>query len=146
MLFFTQQTDNWAVQILWGAFRAVDTFFFIGGLLVAKSLLARPFCVPSRKEKLSQLKKVSAQDDNKGGNKQGEENTPTDVIEMTGSDEVITNDDDVKMVENQAVTSSYFLDEEAWQDFKALGFQKFVVNFCKSYAVYVFHRIIRCVL
>lgn len=40
-----QMTSGWAFQMIWSGYKAVDTFFTIGGLLVTKSLLTSDFCL-----------------------------------------------------------------------------------------------------
>jgi len=45
---FLDMTKNPGMQIIWSGYRAVDTFFFLGGLLLTKSLLSHDFCIKKR--------------------------------------------------------------------------------------------------
>ena len=48
ILSYTKMTKNTGMQIVWAGYRAVDTFFFIGGLLLSKALLSSDFCIKKR--------------------------------------------------------------------------------------------------
>ena len=58
-----QITKNYGSQIVWSGFRAVDTFFLMGGILLAKGLLSMDFCVPKRKHKLDDDKEAEKNED-----------------------------------------------------------------------------------
>lgn len=54
-------TKVWMFQVIWSGYKSVDTFFTIGGLLVAKSLLKESFCIEKPRKTESRLKPVQKQ-------------------------------------------------------------------------------------
>ena len=139
------------MQIVYSGYRAVDTFFFIGGFLVAKSLLSQSFCIPSRglsadtdppalQEHDNGINDTGEEHDN-GINDTGEEH---DNGNDTGEEEGSTaGDDAVLIARSRVLWMNSFFDEEVWKDYKVQGFKKTAKRFWSKYVVYVIHRIIR---
>ena len=128
------------MQIVYSGYRAVDTFFFIGGFLVAKSLLSQSFCIPSRGLS-ADTDPPALQEHGNGINDTGEEH---DNGNDTGEEESSTaGDDAVLIARSRVLWMNSFFDEEVWKDYKVLGFKKTAKRFWSKYVVYVIHRIVR---
>ena len=108
---------------------------------MAKSLLSRPFCVPSRNEKQTERASLptSAAQEGDGAGRLSDDN----VIEQSVRDKESSVENEINIVDKQPSSSSLFIDEEVWMDCQAFGLRRSATSFLSSYAMYVFHRIVR---
>ena len=118
------------MQIIWSGYRAVDTFFFVGGLLLTKGMLKKDFCIRKRQlkqgnrnTKMGDLSKVAVIKDTKEG------------VEDTGNKVLEELDNFTSAPEEEHTILR--------KELRLQGFMTSVVTFLSRYAYYLFHRIVR---
>ncbi|KAF2359677.1 Acyltransferase 3 [Trinorchestia longiramus] len=126
-------SQEWAFQMVWSGYKAVDTFFTIGGLLTGIILMKRDFCL-ERPNKPYKTQNATLEPYTVGRKKRKEIPSSTNELDEPSLDCMQTR--------KEFVIQQHRLPSD-WQLIRQQGMPKTLCVFFTRYAVYVLHRLFR---
>ena len=123
--------SGWAFQIVWSGYKAVDTFFVIGGMLVTKSLLNANFCTENKSSVVRPKENITTENEPANTSSVGIDNN---AFEGSSSSNIA-----IPVLFNPSPENVLL------EKLRKQGFITTASRFITSYALYLLHRIVRYV-
>ena len=157
-LYHFQLSADWIVQVVWSGYRAVDTFFFISGLLVTKALMSRNFCIlpkkPSKPADPTQQSTAVPPTALEEGVPSCSKENGDQLTHIGENNSQMRNDDNIDMMNTDGenlghqktplvYAQDFLLDSKALREVVSQSPVVTCITFLSNYALYIVNRYVR---